>query len=32
LIFVFTIITLLFNVFQDFLYTVLDPRVGFQGE
>jgi len=32
LIFIFTVITLLFNVLQDFLYTVLDPRVGFEGE
>jgi len=32
LIFIFTILTLAFNIIQDLLYTILDPRVGFEGE
>jgi peptide/nickel transport system permease protein len=32
LVFVFTIIALLFKILEDFLYTVIDPRVGFEGE
>lgn len=32
LIFVFTILALAFNIIQDLLYTILDPRVGFEGE
>jgi peptide/nickel transport system permease protein len=32
LVFVFTIVALLFKILEDFLYTVIDPRVGFEGE
>jgi len=32
LIFVFTLIALIFKIIEDFLYTVIDPRVGFEGE
>jgi peptide/nickel transport system permease protein len=32
LVFVFTIIALVFKILEDFLYTVIDPRVGFEGE
>ncbi|MEF8937314.1 MAG: ABC transporter permease, partial [Halovenus sp.] len=28
--FVFAVITLFFNVLQDLLYTLIDPRVGFE--
>ena len=30
LLFIFTLLIILLNIFQDFLYTVLDPRVGFE--
>lgn len=30
--FVFAVITLLFNIIQDLLYTLIDPRVGFEGQ
>lgn len=29
LLFVFTLLIILLNIFQDFLYTILDPRVGY---
>ena len=29
--FVFVVFTLVLNVFQDFLYTIIDPRVGYEG-
>jgi peptide/nickel transport system permease protein len=32
LVFVFAIIALIMKIIEDFLYTVLDPRVGFEGE
>jgi peptide/nickel transport system permease protein len=32
LVFVFAIIALVMKILEDFLYTVLDPRVGFEGE
>ncbi|WP_254810016.1 ABC transporter permease [Natronosalvus amylolyticus] len=30
LIFIFTLITISLNILQDFLYTILDPRVGYE--
>ncbi|MFB6362294.1 MAG: ABC transporter permease [Halobacteriales archaeon] len=32
LMFIFIVLLLAINIFQDFLYTLIDPRVGYEGE